>query len=96
MEHTINDADGDNPVQVTVLFFAKCRELVEQSSAQIKLSRTLSGSKLIEAILYFFPSLAEVERTLIVAVNQQYIERDSQVELLGGEEIAVIPPISGG
>lgn len=32
----------------------------------------------------------------MIAVNQNYIEKESEIILNGGEEVAVIPPISGG
>lgn len=41
-------------------------------------------------------SLAVIEENLLIAVNQSYIEKDSEINFEGGEEVAVIPPISGG
>ena len=41
-------------------------------------------------------SLAAIQENLVIAVNQSYIEKDSEITFEGGEEVAVIPPISGG
>lgn len=41
-------------------------------------------------------SLAVIQENLVIAVNQSYIEKDSEISFEGGEEVAVIPPISGG
>lgn len=41
-------------------------------------------------------SLASIEGNLIVAVNQEYTEREQLIHLKAGDEVAVIPPISGG
>lgn len=44
----------------------------------------------------FCESLSGIQDSLVIAVNQNYIERDSLIDFRGGEEVAVIPPISGG
>lgn len=46
----------------------------------------------------FFPfRLADVRNQVIFAVRQEYVELGDQLLLLqSGDEIAIIPPISGG
>lgn len=46
----------------------------------------------------FFPlRLADVRNQVILAVRQEYVELGDQLLLLqSGDEIAIIPPISGG
>lgn len=54
---------------------------------------------LIFAVIIFtiFCSLSAISGNLILALNQEYLERDSEnIRLNAGDEIAVIPPISGG
>ena len=41
-------------------------------------------------------SLNEIKSNLILAVNQEYIGAEESVLLKTGDEVAVIPPISGG
>lgn len=41
-------------------------------------------------------SLSSIEDSVILAVNEEYITPDQTVQLKPGEEVAVIPPISGG
>lgn len=41
-------------------------------------------------------SLLPLKDTVVLALNQDYIERDTHITLKPGDEIAVIPPISGG
>lgn len=94
MDHVNND--GTDKVEITVLFFAKSRELVEQRSAQIFIGKRLRGRDLIASILNHFPSLSVIQENLVIAVNQHYIEKESEINLKGGEEVAIIPPISGG
>ena len=41
-------------------------------------------------------SLDEIKSNLIIAVNQEYVGTEDTVQLKAGDEVAVIPPISGG
>ena len=49
---------------------------------------------------YAFPavsfSLEEIKSNLLIAVNQEYVGAEDTVRLKTGDEVAVIPPISGG
>ncbi len=40
--------------------------------------------------------LAVLQGRFMLSVNQEFVERDQLVELHNGDEIAIIPPISGG
>jgi molybdopterin converting factor small subunit len=41
--------------------------------------------------------LSEIQDSLVLALNQDYIElSDAPLNLAEGDEIAVIPPLSGG
>ena len=44
----------------------------------------------------FCVSLSVIQDNLVIAVNQNYVEQGSHIGFTGGEEVAVIPPISGG
>lgn len=41
-------------------------------------------------------SLSPIKETVIVALNQEYVAKEQRVEVRPGDEVAVIPPISGG
>eukprot|EP01135_Chromosphaera_perkinsii_P000148 Nk52_evm44s32 gene=Nk52_evmTU44s32 len=101
-----------NPfARVTLLFFAKSRELVGESSVDFEFelppasqgqeeynsSRLqLTGGELLDIVIGKYSALQPIRDNLIVAVNQEYIEGGDRLEIKGGEEIAIIPPISGG
>ena len=41
-------------------------------------------------------SLSPIQNSVVLAVNQTYIEWNQELVLRPGDEVAVIPPISGG
>src|SRR5947209_3458298 len=91
-------AEGEG-IQVRVLFFAKARELVKFSEATISLKEhSLTPRNLFEEILNHWPNLRPLQNCMILARNQAYLDLDSEteVQLVVGDEIAVIPPISSG
>ena len=81
-----------NP-SVSVLLFGITRDLTGQSSVSVSLSDNARVSDLVSQLHQQFPALAGI-RSLLVAVNGEYAEAD-QV-LTRNDEIALIPPVSGG
>lgn len=60
-----------------------------------------SSNKLNNDVLFSFCvsisySLSVLEGQALLAVNQEYIEKEQKLVLSPGDEVAVIPPISGG
>lgn len=48
-------------------------------------------------LLERFPSLAQIWETCVFAVNQEYVDQEGEPPVLKeGDEVAIIPPISGG
>ena len=84
-------------VSANVLFFAKSKEITGTSEEKVALPSRLTGDELKKLILNRFPLLEPIGESFILAVNQNYVfSGDEQLVLRDGEEIAVIPPISGG
>ena len=54
----------------------------------------INTTKLIEIVVEKFPKLSSEMGEISLAVNKSYIE--SQLELKEGDEVAFLPPISGG
>jgi molybdopterin converting factor small subunit len=42
------------------------------------------------------PDGLRISENLILSLNEEYLSRDSVIDAADGDEIAVIPPISGG
>ena len=90
-------AEAKATVSVTVLFFAKSRELVGQSEAKVDLpGHALSADELLELLCARFGGLRAIADSLGLAVNEEYVADGDPVTLNSGDELAIIPPISGG
>ena len=83
-------------VTVTILYFASAREIVGLQSEQLLISQTsLSEAELLTILTQRHQHLAKLEGRLVIAHNESYIS-GSVIELSEGDEIALIPPVSGG
>ena len=88
---------NQDKVAVSLLLFAKARELVGSSSVSLSLpSSTSTYSDLVSSVLELFPVLKRLGGTFVLSLNENYIDQDSEISLRTGDELAVIPPISGG
>ena len=81
-------------MDVRVLFFASIREIVGKNSIEIKLNEGATIKDLRNELSKQFPELGRVEKKLAVAVNEEYVVDDAP--LVNGDEVALIPPVSGG
>lgn len=55
-----------------------------------------STSELRRRIAEQLPGLKPIASTVTLAVNQEYLQPDADAPLKDGDEVAFIPPISGG
>lgn len=55
-----------------------------------------SVAKLREQIVVKLPGLKPVAATVTLALNQEYLDPEKDAPLKDGDEVAFIPPISGG
>ena len=82
-------------VIVKIYFFAKAREIVGKHEAELEISNVISYPELLDKIVQEF-NLTSIRNTFILALNKEYIEEDEVITLKPGDELAVIPPLSGG
>ncbi|XP_060685987.1 molybdopterin synthase sulfur carrier subunit isoform X1 [Hemiscyllium ocellatum] len=82
---------------VSVLYFARSAELSGVRSETISVPQQLTSLQLWQEIVKRHPRLGTIRDHIILAVRQEYIILGDQLLFLQpGDEIAVIPPISGG
>ncbi|MBC8159632.1 MAG: molybdenum cofactor biosynthesis protein MoaE [Roseiflexaceae bacterium] len=79
---------------VTVRYFAAHREVTGQATEQFELAEHATVGALWAAIAGRYPRLAGYGGRMLYAINQQWSELGS--ELREGDEVAFIPPVSGG
>ena len=83
-------------VEVKLQFFAKARELVGHSSTTASLPLSLSYQDLLTALNDTFPPLLKLGGAFVLSLNEEFLPEEELVCLKQGDELAVIPPLSGG
>jgi molybdopterin converting factor subunit 1 len=78
---------------ISVLLFGITRDLTGQSAISVPVGEGACVSDLLDQLYQEYPSLSGI-RSLLVAVNGEYAETDQL--LTSKDEIALIPPVSGG
>jgi len=81
-------------MQVRVLFFGMLKELAAKSADQVELRSGATVSDLLEYYKSEIPKMAVLFPSIALAVNQQYATADTT--LRSGDEVAFLPPVSGG
>jgi len=81
-------------MQVTVKFFATYREVVGSKARRVRLDDRATLRDLLDAVCAEHPRLKAHEGAMLVAVNHEF--REPSVELRDGDEVALMPPVSGG
>ncbi len=81
-------------VSVTAKFFASIREVVGQGKLNKEIKQGTTASNLWVELCDEYPGLKELENQIIIAVNKDTGKKDKVLE--DGDEIAFLPPVSGG
>jgi molybdopterin converting factor subunit 1 len=79
---------------VTVLLFARLRDIVGAAELSRDAAAGASVGAVWRQLVADYPGLAEYDRSISSAVNADYA-RPGQV-LNDGDEVAFLPPVSGG
>ena len=82
------------PMKVKALFFATCRDIVGSREFDIEIEEGSQVGDVKRALMATYPNFPATTKGLSVAVNAEYV--DDCAILCPGDEIAFIPPVSGG
>jgi molybdopterin synthase sulfur carrier subunit len=82
------------PLKMRVLFFAQIKDATGCDSAEITLSAPLNAEQLWVVLLKQFPKLANYRSSVRLAKNCEYAAPDAV--FAADDEVAMIPPVSGG
>ena len=81
-------------MQVRVLFFASLRERAGTNEAFQTLADDQTVGDLWQVLVELYPAIEPMGTSVSFAVNQEYADRAQA--LRDGDEVALIPPVSGG
>ena len=81
-------------MKIKVLFFASCRDIVGTKELDLEVQEGFRVGDLKRNLLEEYPRLAALNDVLSVAINAEYV--DESALLNPGDEVAFIPPVSGG
>ncbi|HXQ21321.1 MAG TPA: molybdopterin converting factor subunit 1 [Candidatus Acidoferrales bacterium] len=79
---------------IRLRFFASLRERLGRSEAELSLPAGATVDALWSVLCAAYPQLAELRGAISFAVNHEYVDRDHR--LSDNDEVALIPPVSGG
>lgn len=79
---------------VKVRLFARLSDLAGIRETEIELAKEGTVTDVFRMLCSRYPELSDYKERLMFAVNAEYV--DSSFTLKGGEEVALIPPVSGG
>ncbi|KAF9428914.1 hypothetical protein BGZ94_000525 [Podila epigama] len=80
----------------TVLYFAAAKDASKTDVDSFEWSAGITASVLTQRLLERHPSLDYILKTSMYAVNMEYMDDDLSWTVQPGDEIAIIPPVSGG
>lgn len=81
-------------MQFDVRLFALYRERAGSSLINVEVPDGATVGTLTDAVRGMYPRLAPPEVRIVVAVNAEYADDD--LVLSPGDEVCLIPPVSGG
>jgi molybdopterin converting factor subunit 1 len=81
-------------MQITIKLFAMLKDKAGTNEVLLDVPSGASVSRAIEALAQQYPALAGAIRNIAVAVNLTKV--NEQTLLNDGDELALLPPVSGG
>ncbi len=80
--------------RATILYFASLGDLLQRERETCDLPETATSGDILACIATCHPDAASLLSTCRVAVACEFLT--DRIRLRGGEEVAILPPVSGG
>jgi molybdopterin synthase catalytic subunit len=81
-------------MKIRVRLFASVKDIVGQREVVLELPEGATASELLQRVAADHPRLQPLLPSLLLAVNREYVEATRGLK--DGDEVAFIPPVSGG
>ena len=80
-------------MQIDILAFGITKDILGNTLVKVEIPEGSSVQQLKEKLITTYPKMQELT-SLLIAVNEEY--GDEMQIIKAGDEIALIPPVSGG
>ena len=81
-------------LKITILYFARVKDLVGLESEIIDLSCGNTVESLLTNVSLIHPKIKDMLNIIQVAINYKIVNKNTL--LRNGDEVALLPPVSGG
>src|ERR1039457_1655382 len=81
-------------MRARVLFFGMLRDIVGMSGEEVEFPEGADLHSVFASYAGRFPRLGDLARSIVVARNREFA--DPATKLADGDEVAFLPPVSGG
>jgi molybdopterin synthase catalytic subunit len=81
-------------VRVKVLFFGMLKDIVGRSEDSIEVAEGEPLGSIFDRYAHQFPRMGQMSSSIVLARNHEFCDRSNPVD--DGDEIAFLPPVSGG
>ena len=81
-------------VRVRVLFFGRLKDVVGQSEESLDLAEVCTVEQLFALYSRRIPELEKYRPSVVASRNQEFAAWDTRLH--SGDEVAFLPPVSGG
>jgi molybdopterin converting factor subunit 1 len=89
-----NNQKMTSTVRITILYFASVKDVTGIRMESIDLSKDTSIREMLSKISLIYPKLKHILNIIQISVNYKIV--DLNTVLKEGDEVALLPPISGG
>ena len=81
-------------IRVKVLFFGRLKEVVGRAEESLEFADAATIEQLFALFVTRIPELAKFRPSLVASCNQEFVAWNTPLH--SGDEVAFLPPVSGG
>lgn len=81
-------------MKVKLLLFASLKDIAGRRDLEMELDDGSTLQQVTEKLTSLYPEIGRMQNSVRIAINQEFA--DENIPLNNGDEIAFLPPMSGG